>query len=431
MTTPASTGHVSLGPATPASPGDDPSGRPGWPVGAGSLADRWLRDQGDTGDTADDMTWLEALAGIGLRGAAVELPRTGWGERIDGVAAQGLSGLLVRAVEAGVVELDRDEAALLVGRHEPVLVRSLRHEAELVRLHDVMAGAGAVVLKGPAFAHGVYADPADRPFGDLDVLVAPRSMRSMIEQLVSLGYRRPWPDPTPRYVELVAKAVCLTHPAGLSVDLHRTLVPGPLEGSIPTGDILAEAIEITAGAFMFRAPRWEHHLIEAALHGAVGHAFTRPLALRDVAQIIVTAPIDPQRLVTTAEDWGVAVLLAETIRRVERAFSMAVPHGLGGWAQGRATSASEHERRQLAACLSPAHRSATLRLSELREGSARRRIELARALLAPAPSYLRHLQGDAGLPTLYLTRWRTLATRARRGSVGQPGRSPSGAEVWE
>ncbi len=380
------------------------------------------------GDRLDGLAVLEALAGVGLPGASVELPRTGWGERIEWVATEGLSGLLVRAVEAGLVDLDRDEAAQLVGAHEPMLVRSLRHEVELVRLHDVMADANAVVLKGPAFAHGVYADPADRLFTDLDVLVAPRSMQAAIEGLVALGYRRPWPDPTPRYVELVAKAMCLTHPEGLSIDLHRTLVPGPLERSIPTHEILAEAVQIKAGALSMRAPSWEHHLIEAALHGAVGHGFTRPIALRDVAQIVVTAPVDPQRMLAVAEEWGVGLLVAECIRRVERIFAMTLPHGLGGWAEGRAMSASAHERQLLAACLSPARRSAALRLSELRGGSWRRRLELARALVVPAPSYLRHLEGPGALPSLYLTRWRTLASRARNGAAPTPAApTPGGA----
>jgi hypothetical protein len=237
-------------------------------------------------------------------------------------------------------------------------------------------------------------------------------MKTVIERLVALGYRRPWPDPTPGYVELVAKAMCLTHPAGLSVDLHRTLVPGPLERAIPTDEILSESIAVTAGALSFRAPRWEHHLIEAALHGAVGHGFTRPLALRDVAQIAVAAPVDPQALVTIAERWSVGVLLAESLRRVERAFSITLPHDLGAWARGRSLSANARERQQLAACLNPSARSATLRLAELREGSWRRRLELARALAVPSPAYLRHTQGAGRLPALYVSRWRTLATRA-------------------
>jgi hypothetical protein len=276
--------------------------------------------------SVDDV--LLAVAGHGLASTAgppIPAPAGGWASALERVAGEGLAGLLLDAVEHGRVELTADEHADLVDRHEAVLVRALRHEAELVRLADVLADAGGVVIKGPGLAHGVYDRPEHRPFTDLDVLVEPVRMRSTVAALERLGYRRPWPDPTPRYLELVAKAVCLTHPAGLTVDLHRTLVPGPLAERIDTGEILARRMVVRAGRIDVPVPAWEDHLLECVLHGAVGHAFRRPLALRDVAQVLAAAPLDADRVVATAERWGAGWLLALTLVRTGEAFGTVAP----------------------------------------------------------------------------------------------------------
>jgi hypothetical protein len=354
---------------------------------------------------------LLAVAGHGLApgGAPIPAPAGGWDGALERVAAEGLAGLLLDAVEHGRVELATADRADLVRRHESVLVRALRHEAELVRLADVIDAAGGVVLKGPGLAHGVYDRPEHRPFTDLDVLVEPTRMRATVAGLERLGYQRPWPDPTPRYLELVAKAVCLTHPAGLTVDLHRTLVPGPLAERIATDEILDRRTIVRAGRLVVPVPAWEDHLLECVLHGAVGHGFRRPLALRDVAQILTVAPLDAGQVVATAKRWGAEWLLALTLAHTADAFATVAPAPLEAWRAGMVPSAAD---RALAdACLDDEHRSARLRLAELREGSGRRRAELARSLVAPRLEFLRHTYGPGSPLRLYATRWRDLANR--------------------
>jgi hypothetical protein len=361
------------------------------------------------GPSLDDVLLRVAGHGLAAEPDGLPSPPGGWGPALERIAIEGLSGLLLDAVEHGRVDLTAAERVDLVRRHEAVLVRALRHEAELVRLADVLDAAGAVVLKGPGLAHGVYDRPEHRPFTDLDVLVEPVRMRTTVAALERFGYVRPWPDPTPRYLELVAKAVALTHPAGLSVDLHRTLVPGPLAERIDTTAIVARRTTVRAGRIVVPVPAWEDHLLECALHGAVGHAFRRPLALRDVAQVLAAAPLDADQVIATAQDWGTDWLLALTLERTAAAFGVVGPAMLDAWR--RSVQPSDADRALAAACLDAEHRSARLRLAELREGSWRRRAELARSLAVPRLDFLRHTYGPGSPARLYATRWRELAGR--------------------
>jgi hypothetical protein len=339
--------------------------------------------------------------------------------------AEGLSGLFLDAVDRGLVLLSDDARRELVRRHEAVLVRALRHEAELYRLAPLLEDAGAVVIKGPGLAHGVYERPEHRPFTDLDVLVDADHVRSTVRALERLGYARPWPDPTPRYLELVAKAVCLGHPAGLTVDLHRTLVPGPLAERIPTAEILGRRTTVTAGRLTIPVPAWEDHLLECVLHGAVGHGFRRPLALRDVAQVLLAAPVDHARTIRTARQWGSGWMLALTLDHLVASFAVALPPALTEWRRG--FRPTDDEAHLADACRDTEQRSARLRMAELREGSWRRRLELARSLAAPSVAFLRHTYGTGSVPALYAARWREVGGRRPSRGRGATARGPSAA----
>lgn len=82
----------------------------------------------------------------------------------------------------------------------------------------------ALLLKGPSIASWLYADPAERPYYDCDLLVGPADFDAAERALRSLGYVPMvdrWGLPTWWY----GHAVAWTHPDGrVSVDLHRTLI---------------------------------------------------------------------------------------------------------------------------------------------------------------------------------------------------------------
>ena len=101
----------------------------------------------------------------------------------------------------------------------------LRIDGDTAQVLESFARAGiqALVLKGPSIAYWLYANVAERPYFDCDLLVAPGDFDAAERQLRSLGYLPlldRWGLPSWWY----GHAVPWTHPGGrVSVDLHRTL----------------------------------------------------------------------------------------------------------------------------------------------------------------------------------------------------------------
>jgi hypothetical protein len=52
-------------------------------------------------------------------------------------------------------------------------------------------GVRAILIKGPTIAQWLYDDPADRPYQDIDLMVAPDRYGTAEEILGGLGYRTP------------------------------------------------------------------------------------------------------------------------------------------------------------------------------------------------------------------------------------------------
>src|SRR4029453_14814298 len=115
------------------------------------------------------------------------------------------------------------------------MTQCLRAERLLLRVTDCLDAHGieARVLKGSALARTVYADPAWRAFGDVDLLVpAPRIdevARLVAEQL---GGVRRFPGRRPSFARGFGKDV-LIRADGIELDIHRTFVTGPFGLTTP------------------------------------------------------------------------------------------------------------------------------------------------------------------------------------------------------
>lgn len=77
-------------------------------------------------------------------------------------------------------------------------------------------GIPVMPLKGVLFQQVLYADPAERPLMDVDVLVPERDFERAIQVLLAAGFH-------PRSVGRSLVECALTSPRGLTVDLHRSL----------------------------------------------------------------------------------------------------------------------------------------------------------------------------------------------------------------
>ena len=110
-----------------------------------------------------------------------------------------------------------------------VLLRVLSLEQQLVAVASLLADAGieSRVLKGSAYAHLDYPDPALRSFIDLDLLFRPSDIARAV---AVLGVGRFHAHPS-RATAGIRPPVRQGHDAaratGFEIDLHRTFVLGP------------------------------------------------------------------------------------------------------------------------------------------------------------------------------------------------------------
>ncbi|RMH36855.1 MAG: hypothetical protein D6689_21660 [Deltaproteobacteria bacterium] len=94
------------------------------------------------------------------------------------------------------------------------------------------AGVAVAVIKGAAYAGWLYADPAERPMSDVDLLVRPRDRRTALRALAGLGYR-PTVQPPLHHATALAR--------GRSwIDLHVGIVQ-PGRTRISTDAVMARA----------------------------------------------------------------------------------------------------------------------------------------------------------------------------------------------
>lgn len=354
---------------------------------------------------------LLALAGFGVSPHVP--PRWGWNQSFGDVAEHGLAGLLAAAHEAGAVELDPSTQTALETRLEGEAIRAVQLEGELIRLASFLAEHPVVVLKGAVLAHGAYADPAQRPFTDLDLLVPGPHLRDAIETLSGFGYERARPEPSPGFDERIGKAVVLRHPSGTVVDLHRTLAAGRHGVGIDVDELVMNRCMVPVGPIEVPAPAWEAHWIETALHAVCGDGLGRALSIRDVAQVAVHPDLRRDEVIRLARRWHVADVVTEALRATSEAFDLDLHPRLSKLIrQGHTVTDAE---------LLPPTRSVLHRIDQLRAAPFRDRIVLARSLVAPRPEFLRWTYGpDAPMAHLYPRRWCDLLRRWRTARGDRP-----------
>jgi hypothetical protein len=357
---------------------------------------------------------LLAVARAGLPGTTAP-PRDGWEEHLDLVLTQGLAGLFSASAAAGMIDIDAGMAGRLQRQLDAEAVRAVQLEGELLRLAPVLEHLSAVVLKGAVLAHAAYPDPLLRPFTDIDLLVPSDRMNHAISALATYGYHRTRPEPAPGYDVRVGKAVALQHDGGVIVDLHRTLAAGSAGEGIDVPEIVAARRQARIGPHTIPAPTWEVHLVECALHAVAGDGLTRPLSLRDIAEVTHHPSLDPGRAAELAHRWQVAELVGVGLQAARDDLGLELPNALAALVRGADITVPASE----------ATRSARNRLDEVRTGDLRRRATLTRSLVAPSAEFLRWAHGDAPLPRLYGRRWRSLYERAREARRGEDGATPS------
>lgn len=156
------------------------------------------------------------------------------------------------------------------------------------RLADAARAAGIafIPLKGDALhALGIY-EPGDRPMADLDVLVAPGDLASMVGLIVPLGYRVERDNPAGAVlvpVEPPGRIVAGEHADSLiSIDVHAQVCqPMPVTPVDITTELWPDTKVVGANPYRSRAALMLHLLMHAAVN--MQWRALRMIQLHDIA----------------------------------------------------------------------------------------------------------------------------------------------------
>lgn len=357
-----------------------------------------------------------AVAAFGLPGTLLDVP----GEElapaeadrlVDWLADQRLCGPAVSALESGGLHLPASSAERLVAQHVREMAGCLLLERHLLEVTDLLTGGGVEVrvLKGSAVAHLDYADPSWRSFGDLDLLVRAEHFDQAARLLVGHGLRRPTPEPRPGFDRRFGKGATFVADSGLEVDLHRTLVMGPLGITARLTDLWDTATTFELAGTDIPALGRELRLLHACYHAVLGNQPPRLAPLRDIAEMTLFGDVDDRLLRDIADAWQGSAVLAAGIRTAWDVLAIADVTALSTWAARHRPTPQEQrvldvyldERRSYAATSIAAARALTSR---------RERVAFGTALLFPSRGYLRERR--ASLPAWV---WRGV----RRGLLGR------------
>lgn len=245
----------------------------------------------------------------------LEGPR--WRELLQRVRFHRLSGLLAAAVHDGDLPTTPDQREEAFGEHARAMQLCLELEADLLRVGGLLDGHGVNyrVLKGPAFAHLDYPNPAIRAFADIDLLVRPEHYETAVDVLTTAGFVRKFREVRRGFDYRFGKGACLTGPNGHEVDLHRTFVMGPFGLTLDLDDIWASSEGFEIAGRHFASLDADQRFLHACYHAAIGNARTRLGPLRDLAGMLqrATAPVDVQHALDLSARWRSSAVVARAI----------------------------------------------------------------------------------------------------------------------
>lgn len=331
-----------------------------------------------------------------------------WPRLTAAVSHQRLQGLLLAAVEDGVLPTTEEQHGQAAEAHFASSLGMLLLESATLRTVEILEAAGVTprILKGPAVAHLDYGDPGLRIFSDIDLIVPPAQFDAAVDALTRADHRRRHPQPRPGFDRRFSKGTSFSTPDGLEVDLHRTFVMGPFGLLLDLRDVWDQGRPFLLGGRSVTALSDDVRFLHACFHAALGSIEPRLVPQRDVAQMLLRGHVAPAAVEDLALRWGAPAVLASALTTSFDTLRLAdVPLV----ARARARPVSPRERRDLGVYSDPDGSYAGKSLAAVRALPRwRDRAAFTYALTFPQASYVE------GRYSLSGERWRRGLRAARR-----------------
>jgi hypothetical protein len=255
-----------------------------------------------------------------------------------------LAGLLARSVHDGAFPVTEEQALMVTADHRNAIGVCLRLDRDLLALADALDAAAVrfVVLKGVGSASTLYDDPAERLYGDVDLLVDGRDFDRAASVVTALGGVRHRPDPQQGFVARFGKSATFSIEGVWEIDLHRTFHLGPFGLAAGRHDLFVEPpVQVVVGGRTVPVPGPATALLAASFHSVLPADDRRIVPLRDVAELLRPGRVDAARCVALAVEWQATVVLAAAVEATTRLFDLPRWGPLQRWAMAYEPSARE------------------------------------------------------------------------------------------
>jgi hypothetical protein len=288
---------------------------------------------------SDTAGLLAAVAALGIPGSQLALPsepldEPAWRHLVDAVREQRICGQLARAVSAGNLPATSAQAEAAYDLGAAAAASCLVIERSLLEVAAVLIGANVPfrVLKGPALAHTIYADPAEREFGDADLLFLPGDLERAVDVLCAAGAHRRNAELRPGFDARFAQGTTLLDARGIELDLHRTLVDGPHGMGLDAAPLFDDVTPFVLAGRRLLGLGPTERLLHACVHAALGSRRPRLVPLRDVAQLVLACDTDIAALRKLAGPAQLEAVVARAVSLAWTTFALADVTALSRWA---------------------------------------------------------------------------------------------------
>jgi hypothetical protein len=318
-----------------------------------------------------------------------------WSRLIGLARTQRAEGPLTAAIVAGALVVTPSQQDQAFAAHRAAMSLALVLERELVELHERFVGAGIDhrVVKGAATAHLDEIDPSLRAFGDIDLLVASRSLPAAVRIVEQAGGARRHLEPRPGFDARFSKGVSFRFTRNCEIDLHRTLAPGPFGLLIDLDDLFASSQGLPIADHELLALDRPGRFLHACYHAALGDARPRLTSLRDLVHTAPRSDTECRVVLGRAARWRSRAVVRAAVDHARHAFGWRPPEPLASWARRELLPA--REERWLAAYAGEGRLPALQAIQAIAAvDGVFDRLAYARAIALPAPSAGRTPTGE-------------------------------------
>ncbi len=293
----------------------------------------------------DLMRALLSPAGLG------PLPPEGWQAALPVLAEQRLSPFVYAQLRrtAAWRDVPPEAQAALSDTFQRFSVRAFLLDQELAAVTAALAGAGldVLLLKGAALGRTVYASTAERPAGDLDLLIRSQQAEQARRILEDLGYRASGLYWLSRWQRRYRAELPMHRQAEdgsrVLVELHWALVEAPFYiDAIPLDGVWRHA-QPAAQLPGAGVPDPATLLIHCCAHLALHHSQDMRLFwLLDVDRLARWPALDWDAALAQAGQWRLDLAVSRIVQRAAALFGTPLPEAVLRWLAQPRTDPVQH-----------------------------------------------------------------------------------------